>query len=57
MTPPQLKHQKEGHFFFKTDDSTSSSAAFSYHSQLIDVIIIDDTGRPKTIKAWVPLTN
>ena len=48
---------KGGSFSFKADDSTSSSVVFSHHSHLIDVIIIDDTGRPKTIKAWVPLTN
>ncbi|HEY5235815.1 MAG TPA: hypothetical protein VIJ14_06530 [Rhabdochlamydiaceae bacterium] len=48
---------KGGSFSVKADDSISSNAAFSHHSQLLDVIIIDDTGRPKTIKAWVPLTN
>ena len=37
--------------------SSITSTDFKKNSKLVDVIIVDDAGRPKTIKAWVTLSN
>ena len=39
------------------NDSSITSKEFQKNSKLIDVIIVDEAGRPKTIKAWVSLSN
>ena len=39
------------------NDSPTTSTDFKKNSKLVDVIIVDDAGRPKTVKAWVTLSN
>ena len=40
-----------------SNNSSINSNEFQKNSKLIDVIIVDDAGRPKSVKAWVSLSN
>ena len=39
------------------NDPSIKSNDFKKNSKLIDVIIVDDAGRPNSVKAWVTLSN
>ena len=35
----------------------NNSSDYQKNAKLVDVVIVDETGRPKTVKAWVSLSN
>ena len=38
-------------------DLHNNSSDYQKNAKLVDVVIVDESGRPKTVKAWVSLSN
>ncbi|KAJ0434470.1 putative transcription factor interactor and regulator CCHC(Zn) family [Helianthus annuus] len=52
-----VKHEKQKQIWIPKPVTVSGGAASIPNHWEMDVTILDDDGRPKSVKAWVPLSN
>ncbi|KAJ0928017.1 putative transcription factor interactor and regulator CCHC(Zn) family [Helianthus annuus] len=52
-----VKHEKQKQIWIPKPVTVSGGAASIPNHREMDVTILDDDGRPKSVKAWVPLSN